>query len=305
MKKNGILFLISPAGAIMLALMMLLPMSTYAMSTNASTGMHSTPKKGSHRVHYLRPASYSVAHASQNLAYNNGPVMTGTTQVYVIFWEPRGSFVSSNYNSLILRYFGDAGNTGLYKNNTQYTDTIGAAPKSASLAGSWVDTSAYPSTTLQDSDVQNEVTRAQNTNGWTSAVTHVFFVFSAQNETICSGLDCSFITFCGYHNFFGTNTIYAVVPYVGGVQGCKTPSSPNNDDADSAINIASHEQMEAATDPLINAWIDASGQEIGDKCAFIFGTTASDGSDVNWNGDRYIVQEEWDNAQDSCTITGP
>jgi transposase len=131
-------------------------------------------------------------------------------------------------------------------------------------------------------------------------------LFTAQNETICSGSECSFTTFCGYHSTFGTNSIYAVVPYVGGVQGCDTASSPNNDnDADSAINVVSHEQMEAATDPLLNAWTDSSGQEIGDKCNFTFGPTASDGSNVNWNGNPYLVQEEWDNAQNGCVIAGP
>jgi hypothetical protein len=258
------------------------------------------------RIHYLRPASYKLApNASDNLSYNGGSVMAGTAQVYAIFWEPTGSSVSANYNSLILRYFADVGKTGLYANNTQYTDTSGVAPGNATLAGSWVDTSPYPSNTLQDSDVQNEVTHAQNTNGWTSDIMHVFFVFTAQNETICSGFECSFTTFCGYHSFFGNNTLYAAMPYVGGVQGCDVPSRPNNDDADSTINVASHEQMEAATDPLINAWTDSSGQEIGDKCNFTFGTAASDGSDVNWNGDPYLVQEEWDNAQSGCVISGP
>lgn len=302
MKKKGILFLVLPVGAIMLALVTLLPIRTHAMITRSQTVGQSTPTA---KIHFIRPASYRVANAGENLAYNGGPVMAGTAQVYVIFWEPTGSFVSSNYNTLILRYFRDVGSTGLYANNSQYTDTTGTAPSNATLAGSWVDMSAYPSSTLQDSDVQNEVTIAQNTNGWTSAITHIFFVFTAQNETICIGLQCSFTTFCGYHSTFGTDTIYAAMPYVGGVQGCDTPSHPNNDDADSTINVASHEQMEAATDPLLNAWTDASGQEIGDKCNFTFATTASDGSDVNWNGDPYIVQEEWDNAQSGCAITGP
>nr|HET6902638.1 hypothetical protein [Ktedonobacteraceae bacterium] len=273
------------------------------MNANSQTARDSTPNN---HIHYIRPASYNFAGTSDNLAYNGGPVMAGTAQVYAIFWEPTGSFVSANYNSLILRYFGDVGSTGLYANNSQYTDSTGAAPSKAVLAGSWVDTSPYSSSTLQDSDIQNEVTNAQNVNGWTSDITHVFFVFTAQNETICSGSECSFTTFCGYHSFFGTNTIYAAMPYVGGVQGCNTPSSPNNDDADSTINVASHEQMESATDPLLNAWMDSSGQEIGDKCNFTFATTtASDGSDVTWNNDPYLVQEEWDNAQNGCVITGP
>jgi hypothetical protein len=294
-------FLVFPIGAAMLAAAMLLPLRTHAMISHIVHNSVATTK-----IHYIRPTSYNVASAGENLSYGGGPVMTGTGQVYVIFWEPNGSTVSPNYNSLILRYFGDVGSSGLYANNSQYTDTTGAAPSNAVLAGSWVDTSAYPSSTLQDSDVQNEVSNAQNANGWTSDITHVFFVFTAQNETICSGFECSFTTFCGYHSTFGTDSIYAVVPYIGGVQGCDTSSSPNNDnDADSAINVTSHEQMEAATDPLLNAWTDSSGQEIGDKCNFTFGPAASDGSDVNWNGNPYLVQEEWDNAQNDCAITGP
>jgi len=302
LKKKGTLFLLFPLCAILLAAVTLIPLGTHAMTANGLTTRNSAPAS---RIHYIRPTSYVVSNAGENLSYNGGPVMVGTAQVYAIFWEPTGSTVSANYNNLILRYFRDVGGTGLYANNSQYTDTTGTAPSNATLAGSWVDTSSYPSSTLQDSDVQNEVTNAQKTNGWTSANTHVFFVFTAQNETICSGSECSFTTFCGYHSFFGTNTIYAAMPYVGGVQGCDTPSSPNKDDADSTINVASHEQMEAATDPLLNAWTDSSGQEIGDKCNFTFAATASDGSDVNWNGDPYIVQEEWDNTQSGCAITGP
>lgn len=305
MKNKGKLLLVFPVViALILAVGTLFPLRTQAMTARSQTVHDGNGTPVSH-IHYVRPANYNIASVGENLSYGGGPVMGGTAQVYAIFWEPTGSSVSANYNSLILRYFGDVGGTGLYANNTQYTDSTGAAPSNATLAGSWVDTSAYPSTTLQDSDVQNEVTNAQNANGWTSDTTHIFFVFTAQNETICVGSQCSFTTFCGYHNYFGTNTIYAVIPYIGGVQGCTTPSSPNNDDADSAINVVSHEQMEAATDPLLNAWTDSSGQEIGDKCNFTFGTTASDGSDVNWNGDPYIVQEEWDNAQNGCAISGP
>src|ERR1700737_4961378 len=50
-----------------------------------------------------------------NLLYNGGPVMIGSANAYAIFWEPKGSFVSANYNSLIKRYFGDVGTSPLYK----------------------------------------------------------------------------------------------------------------------------------------------------------------------------------------------
>ena len=45
--------------------------------------------------------------------------------------------------------------------------------------------------------------------------------------------------------------------------------------ADGLINVLSHEQFEAITDPDLNAWFDTSGQENSDKCNFNFGTTST------------------------------
>ncbi len=86
---------------------------------------------------------------------------------------------------------------------------------------------------------------------------------------------------------------------------CNPGSSPNHNDADQTINVSSHEQIEAATDPLLNAWYDTSGFEIGDKCAWKFGARNASGADVTWNGHGYIVQKEWDNKKASCVLTGP
>ncbi len=252
---------------------------------------------------------YKVANVqpqdSSDLYYNGGSVMDGTSQVYAIFWEPRGSKVSTNYNKLILQYFSDVGSSPLYHNNTQYTDSQGAYPSNAVLGGSWVDTkTAYPSTTLLDSDIQQEVLRAISTKGWTPSTHHLFVVFTALNvannaETAYHG---------SFTDYSGNGVIYATVPdtftkrhvFPGNV-------SPNNDfDADSTILVTSHEQIEAATDPFPGSgWMDNNGLEIGDKCEKYFGQQNADGSNVIWNGHPYIVQGEWDNALHACTLVGP
>ncbi|HEX4713908.1 MAG TPA: hypothetical protein VH164_03170, partial [Ktedonobacteraceae bacterium] len=255
-------------------------------------------------VHHYQNASLLAS--GNNLNYGGGPVMGGTTNVYAIFWEPTGN-VSANYNSLIQRYFGDVGGSSLYNNNTQYTDSSGNVPSTTTLAGSWVDNSAYPESPLLDSDIQNEVTNAQNANGWGSSIDNIFFVFTEAGQDLCfdsSRSQCASNAFCAYHNFFGSNTIYAAMPYAASFS-CNPGSSPNGDDADQTINVTSHEQMEAATDPLLNAWTDSSGQEIGDKCAWQFGPLDGQGGDVNFNGNDYILQEEWDNNIGGCTLSGP
>jgi hypothetical protein len=296
----------------------LLPATSFAATsirTAQSHKVHIFPHKGQTRPYIAASASAS---ASNNIPYNNGPVMAGTMQVYAIFWEPTGN-VSANYNTLIKRYFGDVGGSPLYKINNQYTQTGGTPPypSNAVLAGSWVDTGPYPESPLLDSDIQNEVTHAQSVNSWTSGIDNIFFVFTERNENICSDntlTQCATNTFCAYHSFFGTNTIYATMPYAASPifnGGCNTGAVlgltgaiPNNDDADQTINATSHEQMEAATDPLLNAWIDTSKNvEIGDLCAFTFGPGNLQGADVLWNKNPYIVQREWSNAISGCTLT--
>lgn len=246
------------------------------------------------------------APTASNMTYHGGPVMNGTANVYAIFWEPTNN-VQSGYNSLIQQYFGDVNGTGLYKNNTQYKNSSGGYASAEHLAGSYVDTRGYPETPLLDTDIQGEVSHAQTANGWSSSTNNIFFVFLQAKENLCfdsSQTQCASNYFCAYHSYFGSNTLYAAMPYAASFS-CNPGSSPNHNDADQTINVSSHEQMEAATDPLLNAWYDVSGNEIGDKCAWRFGTLNSSGGDVTWNGHSYIVQKEWDNYRRGCVLSGP
>ncbi|GCE08967.1 hypothetical protein [Dictyobacter aurantiacus] len=305
MKKRVLQILVLPM--LMLAFLIAMPLSASAATDSV------TPQAARHHKAHFFTHSQAQRHAARqfasggNLNYGGGPVMGGTTNVYAIFWEPTGN-VSSTYHSLIQRYFSDVGGTGLYNINTQYTDSSGNAPSNTQFAGSWTDNSAYPESPLLDSDIQNEVTNAINANGWSPSIDNIFFVFTEAGQDLCfdsSQSQCASNAFCAYHNYFGSNTIYAAMPYAASFN-CNGGQGPNGDQAaDETINVTSHEQMEAATDPLLNAWTDSSGQENGDKCAWNFGTVNSDGSNVNFNGDPYLLQQEWDNNISDCALTGP
>jgi len=266
----------------------------------------------------VRAASTSGGPTTSNLIYHGGPVMAGEMQAYAIFWEPRGSFVSATYNKLLKRYFRDIGNSRLYENNEQYTGTGGQAPTGAELAGTFVDTSPYPSSPiLQDSAIRNEVIHVMSVQGWKPGITHLFLVYTALHEIICNSLlrICSAPvgSSCGYHFGFGTPAgvvLYAALPYAGNALAhCYGLSgSPNhNAAADAEINITSHEQIEAATDPAGSGWFGPGGfsDEIGDKCAGVYGPLNEDGADVSFNGHPYVVQGEWDNTAHSCVLSGP
>jgi hypothetical protein len=263
-------------------------------------------------------ASAPASVTSSNVFYHGGPVMAGEMQVYAIFWQPSDSFVSPKFNMLMKRYFRDVGGSGLYANNEQYADSSGQAPTGAELAGTFVDRSPYPATpVLQDSDIRNEVTHAMTVKGWQPGITHLFFVYTAANESICVAFfgSCSppFGSMCGYHfGFRAPNgvVLYAGMPYAGNslAQCYGLSASPNRDiAADAEVNVTSHEQMEAATDPEASGWFGPGGltDEIGDKCAGVFGPVNAKGADIYFKGHPFILQEEWDNAVSGCALSGP
>ena len=297
--------------------MSLLPATAFASTATTTQAKTHAPhvffKKGLNQNHNLSGTASSTTATTTtgpNMTYHGGPVMTGVMNVYLIFWEPTGSSVSANYNSLITRYFNDVGNTTLYQMGKQYPNSTGLFSTGSVVAGSYVDTAAYTANPLLDTDITNEVTHAQAVKGWATTSNNVFFVFTARNQNICidgTQAQCASNSFCAYHGAFGTNnTLYATMPYAASYR-CNPEfsgtSTPNADEADMTINVASHEQMEAATDPLLNAWYDGVGNEIGDKCAWTFGPVNLQGADITLNSHPYLLQQEWSNAISGCAFS--
>lgn len=145
---------------------------------------------------------------------------------------------------------------------------------------------------LLDEDVQHEVTTDAASK---VGLNDLYLVLTPPGVGSCfeaqSG-ECSYQQYCAYHSDFGGNgkarsgqTIYANLPFVGKVPGCDLlgvhPNAFTDNGADAVIDTASHEVNEAITDPIgsqcdeeggeikgceQNAWTDAIGQEVADKC---------------------------------------
>ena len=77
------------------------------------------------------------------------------------------------------------------------------------------------------------------------------------------------------------------------------------------VNVITHEGEETITDPDLNAWFDASGQEDADKCDFKFGPTswpATAPFNQTFGGHNWLIQMEWENSRGGgCdqTLGGP
>jgi len=111
---------------------------------------------------------------------------------------------------------------------------------------------------------------------WTGGSARCFSVFTASCEGPCfdsTSSSCAYAAYCAYHGYFLSGTTPVVctnVPY-GDLNNCQVTGtlSPNSDPvADAAATSASHEFAEAITDPELNVWFTAQGNEIGDLGAY-------------------------------------
>jgi len=295
---------------------------------------------------YQRQAGSTNPAAATNMTYHGGRVMLTDTS-YAIYWAPptlqdgTPTDWGVGYTDLIDRYFGDIGGSGLYANNTQYyqgkklskrqfianDSTFGGAyhdSRPYPLEPSSVCRNVYPITDVNtgncvsDTDIRGEVAGAIAAMGWPVDKTTEFFVFTAPGEGSCYGgkhPTCAYTAYCAFHSYFknavapGVPIVYANMPWADPryCAGGSAPNSAINATADYTINVTSHEQIEAVTDPLINAWYSAGYNEIADKCAWVFGANSFHGGRANqlWNGHPYELQEEWDNTASACVQQGP
>lgn len=262
---------------------------------------------------------------SGNLTYHNGPV-EHTNAVYAIYWVPSGYSISSDYATVINRFFtdvaADSGKTSnVYYSDTQYSDSSGKIAYSSTFGGSATVTDplpasgctdSYTSVCLSDAQIQSEIQKVVSANHWPTGATTEYFMFTAKGVGSCSGSSCAFSNYCAYHSWIGSGSsqiLYANMPYADTVPAnCDAGQHPNNSDADATINVTSHEHNETITDPNGNAWYDRRGYENGDKCAWKFGTqlgsTASGQYNQLINGNPYELQMEWSNASSNCVLTG-
>src|SRR5262249_39671608 len=112
----------------------------------------------------------------------------------------------------------------------------------------------------------------------------VYFVFTSADVDqpgFCTN-------YCGWHTWESVNDTQIKYLFVGDARRCNGScgglgTTPNGDaTADDMASIASHELEETATDPLIDAWGDANGEN-ADKCAWNFGAeyTTPNGAQAN------------------------
>ncbi len=280
------------------------------------------------------PGSYeaTVTRYFKDVTHDSG-LTSDSYAVDAQYWEEQAprAFISGEYK------FSFEPATDVTVDNTAF-------PKH--LTGGCTDATQYSEgPCLLDSDIQKEVEKVAGTS---KGLGDIYLVLTPPGVGGCfeseSG-ECAYRQYCAYHSDFGGDgktvglqTLYADLPYIGEVRGCDSGVHPNEElapeaeekgedhGADAVIDTASHELNEAVTDPIgsqcdenalkaiigceKNAWTDAIGQEVADKClppettiAGIYGEPLGEllprqpASFYNQlvSGNHYWAQREWSN----------
>ncbi len=285
------------------------------------------------------PAGHQDTATGTNIpvVFHGGEVMHHVT-VHTVWWAPSGFHFDGSpsagvlgYRPLIDQFFTDvahdSGSTGNeFSTLTEYPDRSSAHYRIAynAASDSITDTDPYPPASKQcpspagvptcvtDLQIDRELEKLIDARDPSGHGLHdLWFVFLPPDVDTCDALgDCGTTAFAGYHSLsnlgHGPN-IYAVVPDPL-IEFAPPPGADpeGNPEAESSIDTAAHETVEAMTDPEGTGWMDPNGYEVADKCEFPeYGTPlgyAPDGSPYNEviNGHEYLSQEMWSNARNGC-----
>jgi serine protease len=244
-----------------------------------------------------------------------------TPAVYLVFWGPQWAsgfqtadtngqlYSSKTLQNYVTSFFANVGGSSWANIQTQYcnvvlpgsTSCVGGAGfitnPTHQLKGVWTDPAPVPddivtlglAENLADDPIAQEAIRASAHFGYDSTATYIILT---PPSTIATGEP----VYCGYHT--QTSSVDGLGnPY-------RIQYAFGNGIFDGYSIVTGHEYSEAVTDPdniasWQDGWLDASGNENGDKCAW-----ASNSANIALGSHSYAVQPLWSNEAYDATGNG-
>lgn len=274
--------------------------------------IHGTVEAAAHAnaSHGARPAR------SNNLYYHGGVGGIGietAPRVYVVFYGSQWSSDPSGEAALVQNFLTGVGGSSWLNSVVQYCQGVSsgtyfcngagtaAGNPAGILAGVWFDNGITAPSRPAQSDLAAEAVRAAahfgNTAAGSNATTQ--YVIATAHGNNSSGFGTQY---CAYHSSTSSsygNVAYTNLPYMTDA-GASCGANYNGLGPNAGITIVEgHELAETITDQFPNGgWLDGSGAENGDKCAWISsgqGATAN----ISLSTGTFPVQSLWSNAFNS------
>jgi hypothetical protein len=274
--------------------------------------IHATVEAAAHvkAAHGARPTR------SSNLYYHGGVGGIGiesAPRVYVVFYGSQWSSDPSNEAALVQNFLNGVGGSPWLNSVTQYCQGVSsgtyfcngagtaAGNPSGILAGVWFDNGITAPSRPAQSDLAAEAVRAAAHFGNTAAGSNTTtqYVIATAHGNNSSGFGTQY---CAYHSSTSSSygyVAYTNLPYMTDA-GATCGANYNGLGPNAGVTIVEgHELAETITDQFPNGgWLDGSGAENGDKCAWISsgqGATAN----ITISTGTFPVQSLWSNAFNS------
>ena len=257
----------------------------------------------------MRPGSGTPARTSP-MVYHGGSVMTASINVYTIWY---GNWTRRAGRQTIIRDFITNLASPYFAINSTYPDQAGRRPvDSIRVAGEYVDHYSVGHRKITDDQVDTIVSSALQNHRLPTDPDGIYLVITSKDVE-----KLGFLTqYCGWHSYDTIASSSIKFAFIGDPSGpdlrncAPQTSSPNKDvAADAMVSVIAHEIDETVTDPELDGWFAAGGEENGDRCAWQFGPTYAAGkARANMHlGDRdYYVQTNWLNADHGgCVLADP
>ncbi len=262
-------------------------------------------------------AAKHKASTTNQLYYHGGVGGVGVEtapKIYLVLWGSQwNNNDPSGEESLLNSFFKGVGGSSWLSTVTQYCEGVAsgtyfcgssgtkAGNQAGMLAGIWYDNASSAPTHPRQSQLANEAVRAASFFGNTTSSknTTVQYVIATSHGNNASGFGTQY---CAWHSSTGStvgNLAYTNLPYITDA-GASCGANFNGLGSKAGITIVEgHEMAETITDQFPNGgWLDSSGEEIGDKCAWISsGQGAS--ADITLSTGTFPAQSLWSNAFNS------
>lgn len=247
---------------------------------NKNRNRHEPPVLG---PHWSREAGAARnASSSPDMSYHGGPILPSVT-IKAIFWGSSWPSYTGDEITGMDKWYNAVGGTSYAATVDEFTDSAGqSVTSSITYQGHVVDGASVPRR-VSTSAVLNEVCKVVPkpvANGY-----YPVYIDKARGNA----------NFCAYHSWGscgGTPIEFGFFFKPDGDPGCNPGSTVSGQSEGLAAdaNVSGHELSETRSDPNGNAWFDSSGEENGDKCAWVFG-----GPFVLLGSQEWKIQGNWSN----------
>jgi hypothetical protein len=254
------------------------------------TGLYTSPTNATGTWHVVATShadstKQAVADVtSYNDLIDQGGQILPEVHVYALWWGPPSDF-PSDMRTAAETFFSSI-------NGSNYLGIIDQYLRGASASVSFVKSITDSSTPSPSIGIDQELCSQLAANGMIPDSKGVYFVYSSTPSPAGA---------CGGHSFIQCNGATVLVADVENPSGspCDAAAALHCNAMTSAtqslIDISAHELMESITDPLRPiAWRDVSGEEVADKCDWVFSAC------VQLGPQKWQLQELYSNAVHTC-----